>query len=232
MNRSSSGKYKSKPPWDTTLYLSEWLIFTTQAPTDVGEDAEKEDLFNCWWGCKLENTAAILKGTTATLENSMEVPRKIKNRTSLHPSNCTTRYLSKGYRYAVSKGHMHPDVYSSTINNSQRMERAQYPSMNEWIKMWYIYTYLYMVIYIYRYIDIYTYICMYIHIYIHTHTHTHTHTMEYYLCIYTHIYHIFFIHPSVDGHLDSFHNLAIVNSTAINIGVHVPLWISIFVSFG
>ena len=34
-------------------------------------------------------------------------------------------YLSKGYRYAVLKGHMHPDVYSSTINNSQSMERAQ-----------------------------------------------------------------------------------------------------------
>ena len=29
------------------------------------------------------------------------------------------------YRCAVSKGHMHPHVYSSTINNSQSMERAQ-----------------------------------------------------------------------------------------------------------
>ena len=26
-------------------YLSEWLTLTTQATTDVGEDAEKEDLF-------------------------------------------------------------------------------------------------------------------------------------------------------------------------------------------
>ena len=61
----------------------------------------------------------------ATLENSMEVPQEIKNRTTLQPSNCITRYLSTGYRYAVSKGHMHPNVYSSTINNSQSMERAQ-----------------------------------------------------------------------------------------------------------
>ena len=29
---------------DTTSYLSEWLTLTTQATTDVGEDAEKEDL--------------------------------------------------------------------------------------------------------------------------------------------------------------------------------------------
>ena len=61
----------------------------------------------------------------ATLENSMEVPQNIKNRTTLRPSNCTTRYLSKGYRYGVFKGQMHPNVYSSTINNSQSMERAQ-----------------------------------------------------------------------------------------------------------
>ena len=61
----------------------------------------------------------------ATLENSMEVPQKIKNRTTLRPSNSTTKYLPTGYRCAVLKGHMHPNVYSSTIDNSQSMERAQ-----------------------------------------------------------------------------------------------------------
>jgi hypothetical protein len=36
-------------------------------------------------------------------------------------------------------------------------------------------------------------------------------------------YHVFWIHSSVVAHLGHFHNLAIVNSTAINMGVQVPL---------
>ena len=74
------------------------------------------------------NPLALLVGMrigAVTLENSMEVPQKIKNRTTIQPRNCATRHLSMGYRCAVFKGHMHPDVYSSTINNSHIMDRAQ-----------------------------------------------------------------------------------------------------------
>ena len=57
------------------------------------------------------NPLALLVGMqigTASLDNSVEVPQKIKNRTTLWPSNCTIRYLSKGHRYAVSKGQYAP----------------------------------------------------------------------------------------------------------------------------
>ena len=42
------------------------------------------------------------------------------------------------------------------------------------------------------------------------------------------MYRIFFIHLSVDGHLGCFHDLVIVNSAAVNIGVDVSFWIMVF----
>ena len=54
-------------------------------------------------------------------------------------------------------------------------------------------------------------------LYIHKHTHTHIY-----------IYHIFFIHSSVDGNLGFSHILAIVNNAAMNIGLHVPFRIRVF----
>ena len=52
-----------------------------------------------------------------------------------------------------------------------------------------------------------------------------------YMYIHTHTHHIIFIHSSVDGHLGCFHVLAVLNSAAVNIGMHVCFQIMVSSSY-
>ena len=81
------------------------------------------------WG--KTNALALLVGMqsgAAPLGNSMEVLQKVKNRTTLWSSNCTSGYLPKEYKNTNSKGYTHSYVYSGIIYNSQDMEAVQVSS--------------------------------------------------------------------------------------------------------
>ena len=79
---------------------------------------ERGSLLQCWWECKL--VQPLWKTVWRFL-------KKLKIELPYNPA-----IALRGYRCAVSKGHMHPHVYSSTINNSQSMERA-HMSIDGWI---------------------------------------------------------------------------------------------------
>ena len=79
------------------------------------------------------NLLALLVGMqtgTATLENSMEVPQKVKNR--------TTRYLPKGYKVQNLTG-THTLMFIEALSTIAKLWREpKCPLIDEWIqKIWY-----------------------------------------------------------------------------------------------
>ena len=90
------------------------------------------------------NALALLVGMwtgAATLENCVEVPQRVKNRTALLPSSCTAGDLPQRYRCSETSGHLHPDVSISNGHNSQTVEGASVSIKRWWIKkMWSMYT--------------------------------------------------------------------------------------------
>ena len=70
-----------------------------------------------------------------TVESSIEIPQKIKNRTSIQPSYPISAIISKGIQNTNPKEHQHPCVHCSVIYNRQAMEGAlKCPLIDEWIK--------------------------------------------------------------------------------------------------
>ena len=81
-----------------------------------------------------------MQAGAATLENSMEVPQKTKNRTTLLPGNCTTRHLSTGTGVLFRRDTCTPMFTAALSTIAKVWKEPKCPSMDEWIKMWYIYT--------------------------------------------------------------------------------------------
>ena len=80
-----------------------------------------------------------MQTSTATMENSMEIPLKTGNRTAIRPSNPTAGHTHWGNQNW--KRHVYPSVHHSTVYNSRTWKQPRCPSADKWIrKLWYIYT--------------------------------------------------------------------------------------------
>ena len=64
-----------------------------------------------------------MKTDKATMEDSMEIPLKASNKTTICPSNPTAGHTHRGNQ--KRKRHVYPNVHHSTVYNSQDMEATQ-----------------------------------------------------------------------------------------------------------
>ena len=95
----------------------------------------------------------------AILENNMEVPQKIENRTTPQPSNCTTRIYPRDTKMLIQRGTCTPMFTEVLPTIAKVWKEPKCPLTDEWIKkIWCISIsisiYLYIFLYIYIYIGI------------------------------------------------------------------------------
>ena len=76
----------------------------------------------------------------ATLENNMEVPQKWKIELPYNPAIVLLGIYPKDKKILIRRGHMYPNVYSSTSTIAELWKEPKCPLADEWIKKkWYIY---------------------------------------------------------------------------------------------
>ena len=121
--------------WDIASHLSEWLSSKWPHIANSGKDVEK--------GIRCTLFLGISIGAFA-MENSIDVPQKIKNRTTKWPSNSTPGYISKENQNTNSKRSCNPRVHSSiSYSIAQIWKKPKCPSeMNEQRNLICVYIYI------------------------------------------------------------------------------------------
>ena len=66
------------------------------------------------------------------MENSIEFPQKIKNRTTIWSRNQTSGHIAEGSEIRILKRYLHSHVHCSIIHNSQDIETI-FMSVNRWM---------------------------------------------------------------------------------------------------
>ena len=109
------------------------------------------------------NPLALLVGmqtSAATLENSMEVPQKLKMELPYDPAITLLGIYPKDTKILIWRD-TYIQMFIVALSTTVKLwKEPKCPSADKWIKMWYIY--------------------IHTRTHTHTHKHTHTHTMEYY----------------------------------------------------
>ena len=75
------------------------------------------------------------------MENSTEVPQKVRKKTTIRSSNFTSRYLPKENKSNNLERYIHPYVYAASFTIAKIWKQPKCSSIDEWMKkMWHIRT--------------------------------------------------------------------------------------------
>ena len=114
-------------------HLSEWLTLTSQATRDVGEDAEREDLFCIsGWECKL------VQPLWKTVQSFL---KKLKIELPYDPAMALLGIYPRDTHTLFQRDTCTPMFIAALSTIAKVWKEPKCPSMDEWIKkMWSIYT--------------------------------------------------------------------------------------------
>ena len=98
------------------------------------------------------STEHIWNRLSFTVEDSMEVSQKTKNRTTIWPRNSTAGYISKkNPKTLLQKDACTPMFIAALFTIAKIRKQPKCPLTDKWIKnMWCVYIYIYIYIYIYK----------------------------------------------------------------------------------
>ena len=78
---------------------------------------------------------------TATLEENLEIPYRIKYILTMQSSNYASWYFPKGAENLYPPKNQHTDVYSNFLHNFQTWKQPRCPSVGKWVnKLCYLQT--------------------------------------------------------------------------------------------
>ena len=117
-HHSSLEKCKSKPQWDITSYLLEWLSQKRKQITIKKKRTQKKKTNVRMWRIFVGN----VNWCSPCGKQYSVSSKKPKNRVTTWPCNSTFVYLFKENKNTNSKRCLHPNVHSSFIYDSQDME--------------------------------------------------------------------------------------------------------------
>ena len=71
----------------------------------------------------------------------MEVPPKLKNKTTIQSSNSTSGYLSEKMKTQIQKDICTPMFTAALFTRARTWKQLRYPPTDKWIKkLWWVYT--------------------------------------------------------------------------------------------